>query len=184
MKPTIIPFYNEQLVGDKGLLLDRIARRLIHNQLKQLQHGELVVREGHDEYYFGKVSERIPFRIHIEIKHPGFWSDVAFGGTAGSGEAYIKGSWSCTDLVGLVRHEAGVRPTRDGVFSARTRHLDALQRSRAHISAGRIQLEKFNGPETLAEELRLAQKALGEITGEYLPDDLLGEIFSRFCIGK
>jgi tRNA modification GTPase len=89
-----------------------------------------------------------------------------------------------TDLVGLVRHVAGIRPSFDGVFSARTRHLDALRRTRGHIAAGRAQLEEFNEPETLAEELRLAQKALGEITGEYLPDDLLGDIFSRFCIGK
>jgi tRNA modification GTPase len=53
-----------------------------------------------------------------------------------------------------------------------------------HIETGRVQLEQYNAPETLAEELRLAQKSLGEITGEYLPDDLLGAIFSSFCIGK
>jgi tRNA modification GTPase len=87
-------------------------------------------------------------------------------------------------LVGLVRHVAGIRPTPDGVFSARGRHLDALRRTREHLATGREQLKALNAPETLAEELRLAQKALGEITGEYLPDDLLGDIFSRFCIGK
>ena len=87
-------------------------------------------------------------------------------------------------LVGLIRHVAGIRPTRDGVFSARTRHLDALRRTREHLATGREQLEILNASETLAEELRQAHKALGEITGEYLPDDLLGDIFSRFCIGK
>jgi tRNA modification GTPase len=84
------------------------------------------------------------------------------------------GFWN---IVGLSSHQ-------EGVFSARTRHLDALKRTRTHIEAGREQLERFNAPETLAEELRLAQKALGEITGQYLPDDLLGAIFSSFCIGK
>ncbi len=87
-------------------------------------------------------------------------------------------------LVQLVRQVAGVTPTQDGVFSARTRHLDALRRTREHIDTGREQLTHYNAAETLAEELRLAQKSLGEITGEYLPDDLLGDIFSRFCIGK
>lgn len=89
-----------------------------------------------------------------------------------------------SELVGLIRHVAGIRPSPGGVFSARTRHLDALRRTRDHLETGREQLEQSNAPETLAEELRLAQKALGEITGQYLPDDLLGDIFSRFCIGK
>ncbi len=87
-------------------------------------------------------------------------------------------------LVQLVKKVAGLAATQEGVFSARTRHLDALQRTLGHIDAGREQLTRFGAAETLAEELRLAQKALGEITGQYLPDDLLGDIFSRFCIGK
>jgi len=78
----------------------------------------------------------------------------------------------------------GAYVSAEGVFSARTRHLDALRRTLDPIETGRVQLEQYNAPETLAEELRLAQKALGEITGEYLPDDLLGAIFSSFCIGK
>jgi tRNA modification GTPase len=84
----------------------------------------------------------------------------------------------------MVKRSVGVSESQEGVFSARTRHLDALKKTGKHISAGQIQLQKLNSPETLAEELRLAQKALGEITGEYLPDDLLGAIFSSFCIGK
>ena len=69
----------------------------------------------------------------------------------------------------------------EGVFMARERHLRALESARVHWSqamgcAGRLEL--------LAEELRLAQQALGSITGEFTADDLLGEIFSRFCIGK
>jgi tRNA modification GTPase len=87
-------------------------------------------------------------------------------------------------LIRLVKNTVGASVNYEGVFSARTRHLDALKRTREHIRTGIQQLEQFNAPETLAEELRLAQKALGEITGEYLPDDLLGAIFSSFCIGK
>jgi len=88
------------------------------------------------------------------------------------------------NLINLVKNVVGASTNQEGVFSARTRHLDALKRTLAHIKAGSEQLQEFNAPETLAEELRLAQKSLGEITGQYLPDDLLGAIFSSFCIGK
>ena len=87
-------------------------------------------------------------------------------------------------LIGLIKNIVGASASHEGVFSARTRHLDALRRTRDHIRTGHQQLQQYNAPETLAEELRLAQKSLGEITGEYLPDDLLGAIFSSFCIGK
>ena len=87
-------------------------------------------------------------------------------------------------LIQTIKSTVGVSMSYEGVFSARTRHLDALKRTRDHILAGREQLEDYNAPEILAEELRLAQQALGEITGEFLPDDLLGAIFSSFCIGK
>ena len=103
MKNSIIPFFNQDLVSEKEFLLDRQARRIVHGQLKKIQHGELVIRENGNDHYFGKVTRQVPYRVHVEIKHPSFWSDVAFGGTAGSGEAYIKGSWQCSDLVALVR---------------------------------------------------------------------------------
>ena len=67
------------------------------------------------------------------------------------------------------------------VFLARERHLRALAAARAHLAAAAVQDSQW---EFFAEELRLAQEALGEITGRVSADDLLGEIFSRFCIGK
>jgi tRNA modification GTPase len=88
------------------------------------------------------------------------------------------------NLIDLIKNIVGVSTNHGGVFSARARHLEALKRTGAHLKAGRLQLVQHNAPETLAEELRLAQKSLGEITGEFLPDDLLGAIFSSFCIGK
>jgi tRNA modification GTPase len=75
---------------------------------------------------------------------------------------------------------AGWQPAED-VFIARERHLRALTRTGEHIAAARTQLPEL---ELFAEELRLAQMALGSITGEVSADDLLGEIFGRFCIGK
>ena len=69
-------------------------------------------------------------------------------------------------------------------FSARQRHLDALDRSKHHLDTARQRLVIDAAGELAAEELRLAQQALGEITGEVSSDDLLGHIFSSFCIGK
>ena len=72
---------------------------------------------------------------------------------------------------------------QEGGFSARRRHLDALQRARQHLNAAADQAAAGAG-ELLAEDLRLAQLALSEITGEFTSDDLLGKIFASFCIGK
>ena len=76
---------------------------------------------------------------------------------------------------------AGWQAAGEGTFTARARHLDALGRAAGHLAAAR---ESAGQLELLAEELRLAQAALSEITGEFTADDLLGEIFSTFCIGK
>ncbi|OEY66133.1 tRNA uridine-5-carboxymethylaminomethyl(34) synthesis GTPase MnmE [Marinobacter sp. X15-166B] len=78
----------------------------------------------------------------------------------------------------------GFASTTEGGFLARRRHLDALERAQASVWQGRAQLEGYGAGELLAEDLRAAQDALGEITGTLTPDDLLGKIFSSFCIGK
>ncbi|UPQ87979.1 tRNA uridine-5-carboxymethylaminomethyl(34) synthesis GTPase MnmE [Vibrio sinaloensis] len=72
----------------------------------------------------------------------------------------------------------------EGGFMARRRHLEALERAAAHLDIGQQQLEGYMAGEILAEELRIAQQHLSEITGEFSSDDLLGRIFSSFCIGK
>ena len=78
----------------------------------------------------------------------------------------------------------GYEQTSEGSFSARRRHLQALQQASASLEHGREQLTVLGAGELLAEDLRMAQQALGEITGAFTPDDLLGRIFSSFCIGK
>jgi tRNA modification GTPase len=83
-----------------------------------------------------------------------------------------------------LRQAAGLQPAGEGSFSARRRHLEALARARQHLQQAATPLGASRAGELLAEELRLAQQALGEITGEFTADDLLGRIFADFCIGK
>ncbi|WP_227369269.1 tRNA uridine-5-carboxymethylaminomethyl(34) synthesis GTPase MnmE [Halomonas sp. M20] len=78
----------------------------------------------------------------------------------------------------------GYSATTEGRFSARRRHLDALKRAELALTNGSAQLQGHGAGELLAEDLREAQQALGEITGEFSADDLLGKIFGEFCIGK
>ncbi|USE36667.1 tRNA uridine-5-carboxymethylaminomethyl(34) synthesis GTPase MnmE [Endozoicomonas sp. SCSIO W0465] len=78
----------------------------------------------------------------------------------------------------------GFEGAMESSFSARRRHLEALRQAGEYLENGRQQLEHLGAGELLAEDLRLAQKALGEITGTFSSDDLLGRIFSSFCIGK
>ena len=78
----------------------------------------------------------------------------------------------------------GYSQTAESSFSARRRHLDALRQAENYLENGYQQLTQASAGELLAEDLRMAQQALGEITGEFSADDLLGRIFSSFCIGK
>ena len=133
------------------------------------------------------LSARLPRRVPvidvwnkldlIEPK-PGAASDLVVPLSAKTGEGLDR-------LRGTLLRLAGWQAAPDGVYMARERHVQALARvgqhvaqAQAHLSARAPQLE------LLAEELRLAQNALGEITGAFGSDDLLGVIFSRFCIGK
>lgn len=86
-------------------------------------------------------------------------------------------------LSNVIAAFAGFQPEED-TFIARTRHLDAMQRTQNYLSEARVQLVDFHAGELVAESLRLAQNALSEITGEFSADDLLGKIFGSFCIGK
>lgn len=78
----------------------------------------------------------------------------------------------------------GFQGNTEGGFMARRRHLDALERAAERLLVAKEQLEVFVAGELVAEELRQAQESLSEITGEFSSDDLLGRIFSSFCIGK
>lgn len=82
-----------------------------------------------------------------------------------------------------IKKTVGYQPT-EGQFLARSRHIDALNRAKKQLLQGQNQLLEHKAGELLAEDLRLTHQYLCEITGEYTSDDLLGAIFSSFCIGK
>jgi tRNA modification GTPase len=88
------------------------------------------------------------------------------------------------ELRTLLKNAAGFGAVEEGGFIARRRHLDALQQTANRLAAAAQILQHHRGGELVAEELRLAQDALGEITGKVSSDALLGRIFSSFCIGK
>ena len=88
------------------------------------------------------------------------------------------------DLKQHLKDIMGFSNSGEGGFTARRRHLDALERAQSFLALGKTQLHGYAAGELLAEDLRQAQNALSEITGEFTPDDLLGRIFSSFCIGK
>lgn len=83
-----------------------------------------------------------------------------------------------------LKQSVGYNDNTETVFTARARHVRTLQLGREHVEAALLQLQHNLASELVAEELRLAQQTLSEITGEFTSDDLLGKIFSSFCIGK
>ncbi|MDO5055395.1 MAG: tRNA uridine-5-carboxymethylaminomethyl(34) synthesis GTPase MnmE [Pasteurella oralis] len=83
-----------------------------------------------------------------------------------------------------LKQSMGYQTSMEGGFLARRRHLEALEKATEHLQQGYIQLTQFYAGELLAEELRMVQNHLSEITGQFTSDDLLGNIFSSFCIGK
>ena len=88
------------------------------------------------------------------------------------------------ELRETIRRLAGYKDLGEGAFTARRRHVDAIALAAKHFERGKEALDKDKAGELFAEDLRLSHEALGEITGSFSSDDLLGRIFSEFCIGK
>ncbi|MES2917901.1 MAG: tRNA uridine-5-carboxymethylaminomethyl(34) synthesis GTPase MnmE [Pseudomonadota bacterium] len=105
----------------------------------------------------------------------GDYEEIVLSAQAGAGLPALREA---------LKQRMGFQSGEAGVFTARRRHLDALSRAGAAMDVALQQLLGAAAGELVAEDLRVAQHALAEITGEFTPDDLLGRIFSSFCIGK
>lgn len=111
----------------KPSMLDGLARRIVLRQLAGLREGSLTVTEGEEEYGFGQ-RDGDSVSAHICVMDPRFWSEVAFGGSIGGGEAYMHGYWRCDDLVSLVRLLLRNREVLDGMEGGVARLTAPLQR--------------------------------------------------------
>jgi cyclopropane-fatty-acyl-phospholipid synthase len=103
MRPNIIPSAIPAAPADRVSTLTRLARTLVLGQLEKIEHGRLRLIDGEFDRSFGAVTEAGPFETTLRVRSPRFYSDVAFAGTVGAGEAYINGYWECDDLTALVR---------------------------------------------------------------------------------
>ncbi|MDH5660766.1 MAG: tRNA uridine-5-carboxymethylaminomethyl(34) synthesis GTPase MnmE, partial [Gammaproteobacteria bacterium] len=136
-----------------------------------------------------KIREQLPKSLKVTIVHNKI--DLSEGKPTIKGQAGnidIALSAKTGEGVDLLREHLktimGYTGLTEGVFLARRRHLDALIRAKQFVLNGQAQLQESKAGELLAEDLRQAQQALGEITGFVSSDELLGKIFSSFCIGK
>ena len=94
--------------------INHTGRRLLFNQLAKLEEGELVIIDG-KRHSFGRAAERFKHPITLEVHHPAFYGDLAFGGSLGAAESYVAGDWSTSDLAGLVRLMVRNRSVLDGL---------------------------------------------------------------------
>ena len=135
--------------------------------------------------FLSKLSNNMPVTI---VRNKVDLSGEAVGLKEENGTTTICLSAQTHQGVDLLREHLkqamGFQTGMEGGFLARRRHLDALEKAAEHLQIGLVQLTEFHAGELLAEELRLVQANLSEITGQFTSDDLLGNIFSSFCIGK
>lgn len=132
---------------------------------------------------------RLPSTLPITVvRNKADITGEALGLSEVNGHSLIRLSARTGEGIELLRdhlkQSMGFTSNMEGGFLARRRHLQALEQAAQHLVQGKEQLVSAYAGELLAEELRLAQQALSEITGEFTSDDLLGRIFSSFCIGK
>ena len=133
--------------------------------------------------------ERLPAKLPITVvRNKADVTGEALGLSEVNGHSLIRLSARTGEGVEVLRNHLkqsmGFDTNMEGGFLARRRHLQALETAADHLQQGKAQLLGAWAGELLAEELRLSQQALSEITGEFTSDDLLGRIFSSFCIGK
>lgn len=175
-----------ELVDTAGLREDpdRVEEEGIRRARSALQSADAVlwIQDATDAEH-GDINESLPEGVPVTVVRNkidlcnGPMDPEAVNLSAKTGEGLEV-------LRQRIRDLAGYENLGEGAFTARKRHLHALERAAMHFSTGRTVLEETRAGELLAEELRLSLQALGEITGAVSSDDLLGRIFSEFCIGK
>ncbi len=133
------------------------------------------------------IARSLALRVPAAVPVIDIWNKADAANAAGR-EGVVLSAKTGDGLQALrqrLLHEAGWQQASEGLYIARERHVQALLRVREHLELAQLHLSaQAQSLDLLAEELRQAQNALGDITGEFSADDLLGVIFSSFCIGK
>lgn len=104
-------------LGDDDRWLDRLAKKTVLARLNNLEHGAIEIHDGQEKSAFGQPTEQAPWTVRIDVLHPQFYSDIAFGGSIGAGESYIQEHWQCSDLTRLVQILLLNRSVLDGMDS-------------------------------------------------------------------
>ncbi len=124
--------------GSPGLLARSawsLGERLLRGQLQQLQHGRLTLVDGTRTHQWGRPTARCALEATIHVRHPRFYSELAFGGSVGAGESYMAGDWWADDLTAAVRILLANREVLDGLDSAGASRVADLVRRLAHAAS-------------------------------------------------
>ncbi len=166
---------------------DRIEEEGIRRARKALETADAVlwIQDAADAAH-NELGEDLPRGIPVTVVRNKVDLTGEAPGAAGKNTVNLsaKTGRGIEALRDQIKALAGYEDRGEGAFTARRRHLEALHSARTHFVAGRTALSETRAGELLAEELRLSHQALGEITGAVSSDELLGKIFSEFCIGK
>jgi tRNA modification GTPase len=190
-----VPLHVVDTAGLRDAASDEVERIGIERAWAEIEGADAVLflhdltRLGEPTYDAAeaRIAARLQPHAGGRIVHLFNKADLAAAGAA-AGDGLLLSARTGAGLPALrgrLLELAGWHAQPEGLFTARARHVQALQATRLHVVRA---VEQLAGPspalELLAEELRLAHERLGEITGKFSADDLLGEIFGRFCIGK
>ncbi|TRX58132.1 tRNA uridine-5-carboxymethylaminomethyl(34) synthesis GTPase MnmE [Thalassomonas sp. M1454] len=176
---------------------DKVEQIGIERAWKEIEQADRVLlmidseKEDHSnpKAFWPEFFDRLPKDMGVTIvKNKADVSGITTGKSLEHGTDTIALSAKTGDGVQQLKDHLkqcmGYQGSMEGSFMARRRHLTALEQAHQHLITGLDQLESFVAGEILAEELRICQQHLNEITGDFTSDDLLGQIFSSFCIGK
>jgi len=171
---------------------DFIEQEGVRRAWQEIEQADRLLLIVDDQLGFNEQDQRILDRLPRHLPHTLVFNKIDITGRPAAIErqdadaCVALSAQSEHDVALLKKHLKDVAGFHDSAatgFSARRRHLDALRNAGVNLSNARGCLDQSAG-ELLAEELRLAQQQLSQITGEFSSDDLLGEIFAGFCIGK
>jgi tRNA modification GTPase len=171
---------------------DPVEQEGVRRAWAQIEQADRVLLVIDDQAGFGEADQKLLERLPDSLPCTRVFNKIDLSGREPGlreTDGLVEVALSARDGEGLdalrqhLKAVMGYRDSASGGFTARRRHLEALRRAAGHLGNAQACLSAGSG-ELLAEELRLAQQQLSEITGAFSSDDLLGEIFSSFCIGK